>query len=137
MTNTSGSPLPSLFGHAQRRALKARTLTRPEWRALAREVRHLSRNGYTRGQRRAAEVGRELATLTGCEVGRFTPEKVDMLAARFWLLAGGTDCTRTDPRDCNGIKGALRARLALSWYPLVPNRLAQASEIGLSLAGLQ
>ncbi len=60
-----------MFGHSQRKAIKARTMGRAEWRALSSTLRRASRNGYTRHQLRAADLGAELALMTGCIVGRF------------------------------------------------------------------
>lgn len=58
-----------MFGHAQRKAIKTRTMPRAQWRALTSTLRRESRNEYTPEQRRAAALARELCRLVPVDIG--------------------------------------------------------------------
>lgn len=106
------------LGHAERRAIAARTMKRSEWRALTGSLRTRARavEAATKGALRARELLIELQRLTGCDVGRHPApnNRVDILEARFYGLGAHA---QSDPRDCLGIPGALRIALAMQWHP--------------------
>lgn len=98
--------MTTLYGHAQRRAVRARTLTRAGWRELMSTLRKARRSAAT--ERRAWDCLGDLARDSGTDRG-------DILAIRQWSL--GAYGGGSDPGDCCGLS-VVRAALALKWYPL-------------------
>lgn len=105
----------STLGHAQRRAIRARTMKRAEWLRLTQLLRKGARNPYAAGDR-PRRLSAELARMTGCEVGYDGPFS-DELEARMWLSGAwvanekGRDAAMGEeagPRNCLDFPGFLR-----------------------------
>lgn len=98
--------MTKLYGYADRRAIRSRTLTRTDWRTLTHTLRKARRSAkhYARAVLCLSDLERDSGT--DCE---------DILEIRKFAL--GAHDRDADASDCCGI-GVLRAKLAVTWYPL-------------------